>query len=84
MSHKSSRLLTRKFGAKVRELRKLSGLSQEELAFRSGLDRSFVGQVERGERNLNLNNIHKLAKGLAVRPGELLDAPAKNLGKRKT
>jgi len=66
----------RKFGARVRELRRLKGLSQEELAFRAGLDRSFVGQVERGERNLNLTNIYKLAKGLSVKPCALLDTSA--------
>lgn len=50
-------------------------VSQEELAFRAELDRSFVGQVERGERNVSLVNIHKLATGLGVCASALLETP---------
>lgn len=53
-------------------MRKKSKLSQEEVAFRSGLDRSYVGQVERGEKNISLINICRLASGLNVAPHELL------------
>lgn len=60
------------FGNRVRELRKKSGLSQEELAFKSQLDRSYVGQVERGECNITISNIYKLAIGLEARPSDLL------------
>jgi len=69
----TARQIQRKFGARLRELRKSKGLSQEELAFRAELDRSFVGQVERGERNISLFNIYKLAKGLEVTSSLLLD-----------
>jgi len=62
----------RQFGRRVRELRHLKGLSQEELALQCGLDRSYVGQIERGERNLSLENIHKLSSALEVAPFELL------------
>ncbi len=48
-------------------------MSQQELAFRCGLDRTYIGSVERGERNISLANIHKIAAGLEVRPSELLD-----------
>jgi transcriptional regulator with XRE-family HTH domain len=48
------------------------GLSQEALADRCDLHWTFVGQVERGQRNLSLHNILKLAKGLQVDPGELV------------
>jgi transcriptional regulator with XRE-family HTH domain len=61
-----------RFGNRVRELRKKKGLSQEGLALESGLDRSYVGGVERGERNISLENIEKLARALGVHPSELL------------
>jgi transcriptional regulator with XRE-family HTH domain len=66
----------RSFGARVRALRREIPMSQEQLALVSGLDRSFVGQVERGERNLSLENIHHLAAGLTVPPDELLKNPS--------
>lgn len=63
---------TAAFGARVRERRNELGLSQEGLAVACGLHWTFVGQVERGKRNLTLHNILKLARGLAVDPGELV------------
>ncbi|TDE13567.1 helix-turn-helix domain-containing protein [Jiangella asiatica] len=60
------------FGRRVRELRKELGLSQEELADRADLHRTYVGSIERGERNVALINIHRLAKALGVPPGDLL------------
>ena len=62
------------FGEKVRELRKSKGLSQESLALVSGLDRTYIGGVERGERNISLLNIHKIANALSVSPKELFNA----------
>ena len=56
----------RRFGDRVRSLRKEIGISQEELALISGLDRTYIGGVERGERNVSLVNIHKLATALNV------------------
>jgi len=61
-----------RFGNRVRELRKRKGLSQEGLALESGLDRSYVGGVERGERNISLENIEKLAKALGVTVAALM------------
>ena len=54
------------FGKKVKELRKQKGLSQEALALLCNLDRSYIGGVERGERNVSLINIYKIAKALNV------------------
>jgi transcriptional regulator with XRE-family HTH domain len=66
------REVLREFGASVREWRLARGLSQEDLALKSGLDRTYVGGVERGERNLGLLNIHRLARSLGVKPRDLL------------
>lgn len=60
------------FGRAVRERRTSLGLSQEELADRAGLHRTYVGSIERGERNPSLLNIARLAKALRVRPSELM------------
>lgn len=60
------------FGQRVRERRVQLGLSQEALAERSGLHRTYVGSLERGERNVALLNIVRLAAALDVDAGELL------------
>jgi transcriptional regulator with XRE-family HTH domain len=60
------------FGKKLKEERLKKGLSQEALALETGLDRSYVGGVERGERNISLINIIKLAETLGISPSELL------------
>lgn len=52
------------FGCVIRTLRKNKCISQEELAHRCGLDRTYIGGVERGERNISLNSIGCLATGL--------------------
>ena len=59
-------------GKKVRRLRKTQGLSQEELGFNAGLHRTYIGSVERGEQNVSVDNIHKLARALKVSPKELM------------
>lgn len=63
----------RQFGQRVRDLRRKKGLSQEELADAAGLDRSYTGGVERGERNLSFLNILKIAAALGVPPSRLLE-----------
>ena len=60
------------FGANVREQRRQLGLSQEQLAEACGLHRTYVGAIERGERNLSLLNIVRLADALSVTPADLL------------
>jgi transcriptional regulator with XRE-family HTH domain len=59
-------------GARIRERRHALGLSQEALAHQSGIHWTFLGQVERGQRNVSLHNLLKLAAGLEVDPGELV------------
>jgi len=65
--------LQQAFGRAVRRRREALGISQEELADRAGLHRTYIGDVERGERNISLVNIVKLAKALRVRAGALLE-----------
>ena len=55
-----------KFGLRVQQQRKKLGLSQEELAFRAGFHRTYIGMIERGERNITLSNLAKLARALEV------------------
>lgn len=65
------KLLT-SFGLRVRQLRKERNLSQEDLAERSGLHRTYIGGIERGERNVALVNIFKIAKALDLSLADLL------------
>lgn len=61
-----------RFGAVVRSRRLALGISQEELAANAGVHRTYIGSVERGERNISLLNIHALAKALGTSAGLLL------------
>ncbi len=62
-----------KLGSAIRNLRAELGLSQEVLAELSDLHRTYVGGVERGERNVSLENIVRLARALKVTPSQLLE-----------
>lgn len=59
------------FGKRVRELRNKVGLSQEELAEVAGLHRTYIGGIERGERNVAILNVFEIARALRVRPADL-------------
>jgi len=61
------------FGAAVRARRKAIGLSQEALADLAEIDRSHMGKIERGERNVSLMNIIRIARAVGTQPSELLN-----------
>jgi transcriptional regulator with XRE-family HTH domain len=65
------------FASNLRKAREQLGLSQEALADAAGLHRTYVGSVERGERNISIDNIERLAVALNVSPASLLEEPEK-------
>jgi transcriptional regulator with XRE-family HTH domain len=64
--------ILKKFGKRVREERKKLDISQEELADRAGVHRTYIGMIERAERNITLINIHKISRALKIEPYKLL------------
>lgn len=62
-----------KFGERVRKIRKEKGLSQEELAHKADLHRTYIGMIERAEKNITLINIEKIANALEVDLKKLLE-----------
>ena len=67
-----------KFGKRVRKVRKEKGLSQEELSFKANLHRTYIGMIERAERNITLANIEKIANALEVKINHLFDNEIQN------
>ena len=67
------------FGETVRALRETSGVAQEALALDAGMDRSYLGKVERGEKQPSLDIAFRLALVLAVTPAELIEKTARRL-----
>jgi transcriptional regulator with XRE-family HTH domain len=61
------------FAARLRESRQAKGLSQEELADRSGLHLTAVGRIERAEREPGIRTVYKLARALGLKPAELFE-----------
>ena len=74
MNQEKEERIKKKFGERLRQLRKAKELSQETLALICDLDRTYIGGVERGERNISLINIYKIADALGVSAREFFDA----------
>lgn len=66
-------MIIKEFGKVVQKLRKERGITQEELSFRAGLHRTYIGMIDRGEKNITLANIEKVANALNVSLKELFD-----------
>jgi transcriptional regulator with XRE-family HTH domain len=62
----------KRIGQRVRKFREDRGITQEDLAYKIDISSSYMGQLERGERNLNVDKILKIARALKVDPGDLL------------
>ena len=60
-------ILLKEFGLKVQNRRKELGISQEELAYRAGFHRTYIGMIERAERNITLSNLKRLADALQIK-----------------
>lgn len=71
MESKEKILVT--FGERVRKFRKDKGLSQEQLAFKANLHRTYIGMIERAEKNITLLNIEKIANSLDVEISQLFE-----------
>ena len=67
----SKKEILTKFGEKVRRIRKEKGFSQEELAYKADLHRTYIGMIERAEKNITLLNIEKIANALELNIGDL-------------
>lgn len=65
--------ITEKIGLRIKELRIELGYSQQELSYRSNIDRTYITQVENGKRNISIINIEKVAKALGVSMKELFN-----------
>ncbi len=76
--------IEKRFGHKVRELREAKGLSQEELAFKAGVHRTYLGGIERGERNPSLKNIDSIANALGISLAELFLFGERKPGTKKS
>jgi len=65
--------INKDFGAKIRELRISKDMSQEKLAEKANLHRTYIGMIERAEKNITLSNIDKIAKALCVNISKLFE-----------
>ena len=69
---KDEQIYLTQVGNRIREIRTEIGLSQEKLSFACNLDRTYIGSVERGERNISVINLNKIAIALNSKPSEIL------------
>lgn len=65
--------INKKVGFKIRKLREKKGWTQEDLAFKTGLHRAYIGQIERGEKNIGLINLEIISNALGVKINSLFD-----------
>lgn len=72
MAKRKAQSLRETLAANIRSFRKREELSQEDLADRAGLHRTYIGSIERGERNVSIDNIQRVAEALGVPPSVLL------------
>ena len=70
--HHKREVFLKRVGARIRKIRKEKGFSQESLALAAGIDRSYIGGVERGERNIAIINIKRIAEALNTSVHELM------------
>lgn len=70
---KEEKFFLKQIGIRIKEFRTEANLSHEKLSFASKLDRTYIGSVERGERNISVLNLRKIAKALKVKPTDLLN-----------
>ena len=71
------------FGQRIAALRRARGWSQEHLAVRAGLHRTYIGRVERAEQNISLDNIFKIATALQVQPSDLMPPMPRQQGEHE-
>ena len=74
----AKRDVLKSFGERVRGIRTLKGLSQEELARLASIDRTYIGGIERGERNAGIKNVWRIADALGVPAAELFREASAN------
>jgi transcriptional regulator with XRE-family HTH domain len=67
------------FGLRVREIRVQKGLSQEALARLAGIDRTYIGGIERGERNAGIKNVWRIADALGIPAADLFSTRSPNV-----
>ena len=65
--------INKQVGQNIRRFREKKGLTQETLAHEADLHRAYIGQIERGEKNIGVRNLEKIAKTLGIKPAKLLD-----------
>ena len=73
-----NKYLIKEFGRRIRELRESKNLSQEKLSFNTGFHRTYIGMIERGERNISLTNLAVFAKSFEISLSDLLDVESMN------
>ncbi|AOW17176.1 hypothetical protein LPB03_06735 [Polaribacter vadi] len=73
-----NKFILKEFGIRIRELRTKRNLSQEQLSFKTGFHRTYIGMIERGERNISLTNIAVFSKVFEIEISDLLNFKNQN------